>query len=266
MRTIAWRKIGSVALLRLTVASVALVAAGVSTAGPILSTTDDAYSANDSNRGPTVGGDRNEASAFFEVRHNVAPRKKIGYVKYNISGIDPGIFATATLSGGFSTTAQDGAGVWNIYGLNDGETNLDDVPDGSFGEANWTEGGLTYSKGLGVDVTVPLADTSLGLDLTEITLLGQITLPGDAPFQSNTTALPLGAFLNADTNNVVTFLIADANFAGTEWRVTARENTADGSADTGGVLLSFVPEPASVCLMLVGMLGAVGLWTHRRGR
>ncbi len=237
---------------------------GAASAGPILTTTDDGYTGNDPNRGPTVGGDRNEASAFFEVRHNTtAPRKKIGYIKYNIAGVDPSLFPTATLSGGFSTTSQDGAGTWNIYGLNDGVTNTDDVADGSFGEANWTEGSLTYDKGLGVDPSVSTADASLVLDLSEITLLGTITLPGDAPFASNPTDLPLGAFLAADTNDVVTFLITDANGSGAEWRVTARENT-DGGTDTsgpggigvsGGVLLSFVPEPSSFSLLIFALFG-----------
>jgi hypothetical protein len=242
MRTNFVKTFGSVALSCLSVSSMTLFIVGVAWAGPILSTTDDAYTGNDPNRGPTVTGDRNEATAFFEVRNHSAPRKKLGYVKYDISGVSPSLYATATLSGGFSTTTHDGAGVWNVYGLIDGVTNTDDVADGSFGEANWTEGGLSYSRGLGVDVAVlPETVNDLGLDFAEVTLLGTITLPGDAPFQSNTTNLPLGAFLNADTNGVVTFIFADANFAGTEWRVAARENTADGSADTGGVLLSFVP-------------------------
>lgn len=222
-----------------------------------VSVTDDAYTGNDPNRGPGVTGDRNEATAFFEVRHHEAPRKKIGYIKYDISGIDPSLYSSATLSGAFATTSHDGAGTWNIYGLNDGEDNTDDVPDGSFGEANWTEDALSYDKGLGVDVTVPAdPDTDLGLDLTEIALLGTIALPGDAPFASNTTDLPLGAFLNADTNGVVTFMITDANFSGTEWRVQAMENESGP-----GVLLNFVPEPTSATLATV--LG-LGLAARRR--
>jgi PEP-CTERM motif len=218
--------------------------------------TDDGYAANDPNRGPGVGGNRSD---FFEVRHHEAPRKKIGYLKYDISGIDASLFPSATLSGGFASSSHDNAGVWNIYGLNDGEDNTDNVVDGSFGESNWTEEELSYSQGLGVDVSVAVDSTDLGLDVTEIALLGTITLPGNAPFVSNPTDLPLGTFLNADTNGVVTFLIADANFSGTEWRVGVKEN-----ATVGGIQLSFVPEPSSIVLIGLGLVGLV--WGRGRGK
>jgi hypothetical protein len=225
-------------------------------AGTILAPTDDGYSANDPNRGPGVGGDRTD---FFEVRHNTtAPRKRIGYLKYDISGIEPRFYWSAKLSGVFQSSSHDNAGVWNVYGLNDGVTNTDDIADGSFGEANWIENNLTYSKGLGVDPSATTADSSLGLDLSEITLLGTITIPGNAPFVSNPTGLPLGAFLGADTNGLVTFLLTDANAAGTEWRVGVREN-----ANAPGVQLSFVPEPTAVLLSIVSFMGTT-LFVRRR--
>lgn len=201
-----------------------------------ITVTDDGYAANDERRSPETNGDRNEASAFFEVRHyyvDPTVRKRIGYIKYAVSGLDPIIYDSATLSGEFAGNF-DGAGTWNVYGLNDGEENLDDDPNGNFGEANWTEAGLSYSKGLGVDPNVPIESPDLGLDLTEITLLGTITLPGDQPFQSDPNQLPLGNFLSLDTNGVVTFLIADSGMSGIEWRVQAMENESGP-----GVLLNF---------------------------
>jgi len=194
--------------------------------------TDDASTSNDTARGPTATNDRSD---FVEIRNHPATRKRIGYFKYNISAIDPLLFPFARLSGSFAD-GRDGNGSWNIYGLNDGETNTDDVPDGSFGEANWTEGALTYAMGLGVDVTVsPATVGDLGLDLTEISLLGSITLVDGEPFLSNTTDLPLASFLSADTNGVVTFMIADLT-SETEWRVVAREASGENS-----VRLSFFP-------------------------
>ena len=65
----------------------------------------------------------------------------------------------------------------------------------------------------------------LGIDLAEVTQLGTISLVDGQPLQSNTTDLPLAAFLNADTNDVVTFLIADMT-AQTEWRLVARSIAA----------------------------------------
>jgi hypothetical protein len=236
--------------LAVAIAVVLAVNAPVRSLAVSLTVTDDAYTGNDPNRGPSATGDCNEATAFLEVRHHSAPRKKIGYIKYDISGVNPSLFTLATLSGDFATTTHDGPGLWNVYGLNDGEQNLDDVPDGSFGEANWTEANLSYDKGLGVSTSVPVEpDTDLGIDLTETTLLGTITIPGDAPFASNPMDLPLAAFLSSDTNGVVTFMITDANFSGTEWRIQAMENESGP-----GVQLNFVPEPGGIVLVALALL------------
>ena len=129
-----------------------------------------------------------------------------------------------------------------MYGLNDGLLNTDDDP--SFTEQNWTEGGLSYSRGLGVDTSEPSGvGNSLGIDLSETALLGTITLVEGEPLQSNTTDLDLSSFLAADSNGVVTFMVADERIntetelpVGTEWRVTARERSVEGS-----MRLAFIP-------------------------
>src|SRR3989304_4021020 len=225
-----WKAAGVAFFVGSSIAHTVLLERG--TAQGHLGATDDASTSNDTARGPTATNDRSD---FVEIRNHPATRKRIGYFKYNISAIDPLLFPFARLSGSFAD-GRDGNGSWNIYGLNDGETNTDDVQDGSFGEANWTEGALTYAMGLGVDVTVsPATVGDLGLDLTEISLLGTITLVDGEPFLSNTTDLPLASFLSADTNGVVTFMIADLT-SETEWRVVAREASGENS-----VRLSFFP-------------------------
>ena len=203
-----------------------------------VTSTDDANTSNDTSRGPTTTNDRAD---FIEIRNFVdaagtATRKKAGIFKFNISSVDTRLFPLATMSATFSG-GRDGNGTFNVYGLNDGELNLDNVADGTVGEHNWSESTLRYNHGLGFDVSVPTtAVGNMGIDLSEATLLGSITLVDGQPLQSNTTDLNLGAFLDADTNGVVTFILADERLngttglpIGTEWRLTAREASAEGS-------------------------------------
>lgn len=206
-----------------------------------LSATDDAHTSNDLAAGPGVTGDRGD---FVEIRYfenETTNRRRIGYFKYDISGIDSGLFPFAVLSGTFAN-GRDGNGEFSVYGLNDGVLNTDDDP--SFNEANWTEGSLSFSKGLGVDTSEPSSlGNTLGIDLNEVSLLGTVTLVDGEPLQSNTTDLDLSSFLSSDTNGVVTFLIADEQTdsmtglpIGTEWRMTARESNVENS-----LRLAFAP-------------------------
>jgi len=208
--------------------------------------TDDASTSNDTSRGPGVTNDRND---FVEIRNYqdvsgdppvTTTRKKIGFFKYDISGINSQLFQFATLTGVFT---RGGDGTYTVYGLNDGEMNLDNVPDGSVTEANWSESTLTYSQGLGVDTSVATtALGDLGIDPDETTELGTITLVNGEPLQSNPTDLPLAAFLSADTNDVVTFMLADL-VSGTEWRMTAHEASTENS-----LRLAFSPTPGDTDL------------------
>ncbi|QDV74494.1 PEP-CTERM sorting domain-containing protein [Botrimarina mediterranea] len=218
-----------------------------------LTATDDANTSNDTSRGPSTTNDRGD---FLEIRNfandasGSTTRKKVGVFKYDISSIDTRLFPFATLTGTFAN-GRDGNGTFNVYGLNDGEQNLDNVPDGSVGEANWSESSLRYEHGLGFDPTVATtAAGDLGIDLTEVMLLGTITLIDGEPLQSNTTDLNLDAFLDADTNGVVSFFLADERVneetglpIGTEWRLTAREASAENS-----LRLAFTPIPGDTDL------------------
>lgn len=159
------------------VGAFALLLAQRAQAQVFVSATDDANTSNDTSRGPTTTNDRAD---FIEIRNFqsvsgeppvTTTRKKIGYFKYDVSGVDPLLYQFATLTGAFQG-GRDGNGTFTVYGLNDGETNTDNVPDGSVGEVNWSESTLSYSNGLGVDVTVATtALGDLGIDLTETALL-----------------------------------------------------------------------------------------------
>jgi hypothetical protein len=212
------------AILLLCISSQQAIAQG------FVNATDDANTSNDTSRGPTTTNDRAdfiEIRNFQQVGPPVTTRKKIGYFKFNIGAVNPAFYSFATMTALFQG-GRDGNGTFTVFGLNDGvET-----------EATWNESTLTYAMGLGVNPGVaPDTLGDLGIDLAEVTQLGTITCVDGQPLQSNTTDLPLANFLNADTNDVVTFLIADMT-AQTEWRLVAREASPEQA-----LRLAFFPKP-----------------------
>lgn len=228
----------------------------------------DARLANDPNRGPTsnVGG-----STVWEVRWHDAPRIRIGYLRYDISEIDPSRFATATISGTFTDSSRngpgDGSGMWNVYGLND------DVVSNEVGRLgnDWPESAVHYANAAGVRNDAELGTFEI-LE-SETTWLGTISFDGvdeqPLPFSSNTTDLDLTEFLNADTDGLVTFLFMDVGQNGDEYRIDSKEgNAADGHGPT---TLNFIPGTAVGGLRFTGIEADAGspvvvTWQARANR
>lgn len=188
----------------------------------------DTYLTNDEKNGPT---DAHGTKSQIEMRwHEV--RIHMGYVRFDITGVPASMLdGSIILSGSFTADNRNNAGTWNVYGVDD-----------SVGGDNWAETSINYATAAGVDPSAPI--NSFGI--TNAMLLGTITLDGNDPtngvaptFISNSTNLNLGAFLTADTDGKVTFIIIDDAEDGSERYLDSKEGLNTGGH--GPMKLNFIP-------------------------
>ena len=204
----------------------------------------DTTLSNDSNRGPSVN---HGAAAQWQIRWHSAPRVRIGYIRYDITGIDSALYWSATLNGTCKDSGKDGPITADVWGLND-----DVVAGGGIQGNDWDESTITYANAGGVD-----NDALLGTFAFEnATYLGTMYIDGAGvqplSFASNTTDLLLESFLNADTDGLVTLMLIDSVQSGAEVYIDSLEgNTADGH---GPMTMNFIPEPATMVLLGFGGL------------
>ncbi len=200
-------------------ASVCLLLATTGNAAPIVITTADGrgadtYLSNDgqgANYGPTTTHGADTSLRAFRQYADV--RSKAAFIRFDL-GDAVGDMSGAILT--FELTYQKGGGgAVNVYGLIDG--------DGDF----WDEETTSYNTAPGVIPNPPTALGNCVLDMTKWTLLGTITSPA-APstypvtFSSNPTDLLLADFLEADTNQLVTFIFLGG--ASDEGEVASKEH------------------------------------------
>lgn len=186
----------------------------------------DTYLTNDEGGG---GGpnDAHGTETRLQIRWHPV-RVRMGYVRYEISGVPSSMFADATLSGTFERNDRNNSGTWNVYGV-------DDAAAGAY----WNESTVTYATAAGVVATNAI--NTFGI--TNATLLGTIELDGfdntnsASTFVSNPTNLPLASFLEADTDGVVTFIIMTATADEAERYVDSKEGLNTGGH--GPMKLSF---------------------------
>lgn len=137
-----------------------------------------------------------------------------------------------------------------LYGLNETD------PD----ETSWDETTVTYNNapGLvpdGVDPTTELGNGNTFDDIQDLDVANLTLLVADQPYGPQVinesysfSGAALDAFLNADTNGEVTFLILRSNesTSGNQARFWPKESGP-------GATLTYVPEPAAMALALAGV-------------
>lgn len=172
----------------------------------------DTYLTNDTkNDGNSVYG----TSASFEVRSYDGIRQRIGYIRFDLTGVT-GDVNGATLS--LNVTSSNRTRVWGIYGL------VDETGD------NWPEATTCYNNAPGM---LPAAFGSYAIDPNKLRKLGVINIPANSPTYdtpcyrtSNTTSLNLDRFIGSDTNKRLTFAVmADSTDINADWWVSTKEST-----------------------------------------
>ena len=161
------------------------------------------------------------------------------YIRFSLSSVTQTIDAasvTFTLPSG-----TGGARTYTLYGLKDNATGN-----------SWSETGITWNN-------APANDTADGGTFTSDALLLSTVAFGAGGVTTVTfTDVAIKNFLNADTDDLVTFMLYRTNSNTTVDSFNSRE------AASGGPLLALeVPEPAALSFAGVG---AVGLLARRKRR
>jgi hypothetical protein len=207
--------------------------------------TQDNGTGPDVNRGTTTG---------LLMRVNGSSRAKAPYIRFDLTGITDR--TSASLSFDFTSNTGNRVRSISVYGLNDGNA----------GE-NWGETSVTYATAAGVLYTDPDPATAgnqpsntIAIDPATTTLLGTFSTPaglGAATFSS----AALDAFLAADTNNSVTFILVAPTDANADFTIASKEATGTGIFAPTLTVGAAVPEPASLGILA---LGGVALLARRR--
>lgn len=253
----------------LTSLAVGVVSLSASTAraDTTLSAQADTFVRGGTSADANFGADDNLLVKFGVGTNGVNVHRK-SYVRFDLSPLS-GVVTQATLSltisdaiiGNITDTTQEYT--FHLYGLIDG-----------VGE-NWTEGdgtlsspsttGITWNNAPANDTTSGFGVTSDALSLATFTLVGRGTA-GQVINISNPTLL---SFLNADTDNQVTFILArdtleisDDNQNSVIHAFASKERGGPFAPPTLTVLTSNeAPEPTSLALL---MLAGIPLLRRRR--
>jgi len=238
------------------IAVAAILAANASLAGTVVTTATgngaDVSLQNDSQNGGTSATVFNGGGADFRKYDTV--RSKAVLLRFDISTLT-GDLNNAVLSFDyFSSRTRD----VTVFGLTDESLDEWDEATTSYSNApvvlQPADGGDAYNSGLfSID---SLATTELGV----MHVIDTDPLPPNnrALATSDTTELPLGAFLSSDTNGLVTFLVIHS---GSDSSQTGNMSTKENTAGSPFPSLSTaqVPEPASIGLLGLGALAIVGV-------
>jgi hypothetical protein len=241
------------------------------------------------------------ASTTFLVQDNGNNRWRAAYLRFDVSDLGGPIGdleeadLTITWAGG---EYRNNTPTFRLWGLADG-TDADRVPTGSVGTGGWIETGpddgaainyMNKPAGSGKGFTTD-SGSQTGTPQAYAVNLGTFTWNEDG--LGNGDSITVGhnpssevlsmsagfaddllAFLQADTNDVVTLMLSAHDDVGKSMSFYTKENTGtDGSgydASLNPKLTLAMPDPAAVIpepltmLAVVGGLGAVGGYVRRR--
>lgn len=251
-----------------------LLTPSVGSAALLVSTADgngaDTALQNDS-QGDGTSTDISGASAFLPFRRFDDVRQKMLLLRFDISTLDTAAYADAQLRLDYFTNRNR---PMRVYGIADGP--LD----------NWDEAITNYTNAPGIlqpPAGAPYDSAGNNfLDPTQLFNPGPPAPERPNPFQlgnfdvvdtrsnpngrgfvvTDPTQLDLEAFLNADTNGLVSFLIFhDFSNSGHTGDVRSKEGQGVGGPGLAPLLgvipQNLVPEPTSAMLLLLGSLVAV---------
>jgi len=237
-----------------------LAAAMVGVAAPSFAATI-AVSADTWVREDNAGSNRN-GDAFMNVRTASAGSNDVVLLRFDLStmgGPAAGVSLDLTWQRSDSTSTR----TLSLWGINDAAA--DDVA--------WDETAVTYtnapglnSDGLTIATEITNGNTDLDIhdiDGSQVTslIVNQAYGPQVEAATYSFTGAALDAFLNADTNGIVTFLITrDTNTSGNQARFMTKEAVTfagGGAVPSGGAGarltgIAAVPEPTTAVIALAG--------------
>lgn len=191
------------------------------------------------------------------------------FLRFDISGYVSGSFTGTPTLGLTNWENPDSGTDLIVYGLNEA---VDSWIEGDGGTDNSPAGELTYANAPGIAQDSDYGDNDV--DLTEVSVLVTdaegFQLTGGKGDESTVSDTDFLTFLNADTDGLVTFIIARTDDNGAIDDIATKETTvleggttiALGSgAPTLDVTGTVIPEPSSLVLLALGSLAL-----FRRGR
>ena len=257
-------------------AILSLVAA--STQAAIITTADgngaDSMVRQDGNNDPSnpdlMDTNYGNATRIFARSASGKDRFDAIFLRFDISDYASGSF-TGTPTLGLTNWENPDTGTdLIVYGLNE---DVDTWIEGNGASDNSPAGELTYNNAPGIAQETP-ADGDNDVDLTEVSVLVTdaegFQLTGNKGDESTVSDSDFLTFLNADTDGLVTFIIARDDDNGAIDDIATKETTILEGGTTialgsGAPTLEFdgifIPEPTSFLLLAIGSLAL-----FRRGR
>jgi len=165
---------------------------------------------------------------------------------------------TLTVDGSAGSTDPGTVWTFDLYGLEDGFV----AASGELGE-DWGEGDITWDNAPGKDTSgagPDLADVFGGAPLATFDITGTGN-SGDTITISSEDFPALAAFLNSDTDGLATFILVRSTEEFDGQTVVHRIFTKEGGM--APYLTLRVPEPSTMALALLGLLGLVGCGRRR---